>query len=90
MEKARQHCQVLQVGAQMINSRAFDDLSFSRMELRLPNGVRVIGLPANPETIRGFTGDVFLDEFAVHADDREIWAAVFPTLLRGDGELDVA
>jgi len=33
---------------------------------------------------------VLLDEFAMHAFDREIWAAMFPTLLRGDGELDVA
>lgn len=34
---------------------------------------RIIGLPANPETARGFTGDVLLDEFAMHAFDREIW-----------------
>ncbi len=26
----------------------------------------------------------------MHADDRDIWAAMFPTLLRGDGELDIA
>ncbi len=64
--------------------------SFKQMELRLPGGVKVIGLPANPQTARGFSGDLFLDEFAMHADDREIWAAMFPTLLRGDGELDVA
>ncbi len=31
------------------------------------------------------TGDVFLDEFAMHAFDRDIWAAMFPTLLRGQG-----
>ena len=52
--------------------------------------MRIIGLPANPMTARGFTGDVFLDEFAMHRDDRAIWAAVFPTILRGGGELDVA
>jgi len=33
---------------------------------------------------------VFLDEFAMHAFDRQIWAAMFPTVLRGDGELDIA
>jgi len=35
-------------------------------------------------------GDVFLDEFAMHSDDREIWAAMFPAVLRGNGELDIA
>ena len=90
MQKARQHCQTLQIAAREIKSRYLDDVAFKQLEIELPGGVRVIALPANPDTVRGFTGDVFLDEFAMHADDRDIWAAVFPTLLRGDGELDVA
>ena len=90
MQKARAHCQALQVAARHCNSDCLDGLSFKQLEIELPNGVRIIGLPANPQTVRGFTGDVFLDEFAMHADDREIWASIFPTLLRGDGELDVA
>lgn len=90
MQKARQHCQSLEVATRHCDSGFFDGTSYSRLEIGLPNGLRIIGLPANPETIRGFTGDVFLDEFAMHRDDRAIWAAVFPTLLRGDGELDVA
>ena len=42
----------------------------------MPGGVRVIGLPANPQTARGFTGDVLLDEFAKRAEDREVWAVL--------------
>ena len=90
MQKARQHCQALQIAVRHYNCDYLDGLSFKQLEIGLPNGVRIIGLPAKPETIRGFTGDVFLDEFAMHADDRAIWAAIFPTLLRGDGELDIA
>ncbi len=90
MQKAAQHCRTLQLAAQSLRSRYFNDTSFKQLEIELPNGVRIIGLPANPQTIRGFTGDVFLDEFAMHADDRAIWASIFPTLLRGDGELDIA
>jgi phage FluMu gp28-like protein len=90
MQKARQHCHALQVAARHCKSRLFEGMSTSQLEIALPNGIRIIGLPANPQTIRGFTGDVLLDEFAMHADDREIWASIFPTLLRGDGELDVA
>ncbi|HNO78595.1 MAG TPA: terminase family protein [Phycisphaerae bacterium] len=90
MAKARQHCQVLKIATELVDSDYFSGTSFKQLELRLPGGVKVIGLPANPQTARGFSGDLFLDEFAMHADDREIWAAMFPTLLRGDGELDVA
>lgn len=90
MQKARQHCEALKIATDYYDNRYFRDMSIKQLEIVLPGGVRVIGLPANPQTARGFTGDVFLDEFAMHADDRDIWAAMFPTLLRGDGELDVA
>lgn len=64
--------------------------TYQQLQITLPTGVRIIGLPANPDTARGFTGDVFLDEFGIHKDSRAIWAALFPTVLRGNGELDVA
>ena len=90
MQKVRQHCQALAVGHEFVGDRFFKGTSFRQLEVALPNGVRIVGLPANPQTARGFTGDVLLDEFAMHAFDREIWAAMFPTILRGGGELDVA
>jgi len=90
MLKARQHCKALNIAADFYGDRFFAGTSYQQLSIALPNGVRIIGLPANPQTLRGFTGDVLLDEFAMHRDDREIWAAVFPSVLRGDGELDVA
>lgn len=90
MLKVQQHCRALNIAARFRGEDCFNGTRFKQLTVELPKGVRIIGLPANPETVRGFTGDVFLDEFAMHRDDREIWAAVFPTLLRGDGELDVA
>lgn len=90
MRKAQQHCRALAIAAELSAEPFLDGVEYKHLEIRLPNGVRILGLPANPHTVRGFTGDVFLDEFAMHRDDREIWAAVFPTILRGDGEIDVA
>ncbi len=90
MDKARQHCQALKIATDYYDRNSFAGLNVKQLEIVLPTDVRIIGLPANPQTARGFTGDVFLDEFAMHSADREIWAAMFPTLLRGDGELDVA
>lgn len=90
MVKAREHCQALKIATDYYDDRFFRDLSIKQLEIHLPSGVRIIGLPANPLTARGYSGDVLLDEFAMHGADREIWAALLPTLLRGEGELDVA
>ena len=89
MAKVRQHCEAIRLMTGL-SSRQVRGSRTTRLEVLLPNGARVIGLPANPQTVRGFSGDVFLDEFAMHRDDRSIWGAIFPTILRGDGELDVA
>ncbi len=88
MQKARAHCQTLRLAAAYYDDRYFHGMSIKQLEIVLPGGLRVIGLPANPQTARGFTGDVFLDEFAMHMFDRDIWSALFPTVMRGEGELD--
>ena len=55
----------------------------NREECELANGNTVLSLPASPETVRGFSGDVYLDEFAMHRESREIWAALYPSITRG-------
>ncbi len=90
MDKMRRHCEALRIWYEWRGHGCFRNTSIRQLEMRLSGGVRIIGLPANPMTARGFTGDVFLDEFAMHLDDDAIWAALYPTILRGDGELDVA
>lgn len=47
------------------------------------NGARIIAMPANPDTIRGFSGDVVLDEFAFHRDAVKIWRAAMAIISRG-------
>lgn len=44
----------------------------------------VTALPANPDTARGYTRNIWLDEFAIHREDREIWAAIFPSITRSE------
>ncbi|MBI4719249.1 MAG: hypothetical protein HY763_15740 [Planctomycetes bacterium] len=90
MLKARQHCEALKIAADWHDEGWFGDLSMRQLEITLPGGVRIVGLPANPLTVRGYTGDVLLDEFAMHTADREIWAAMLPTVLRHDAEVDIA
>lgn len=53
------------------------------LEVVFPGGSRITALPANPDTARGFSANVFLDEFAFHRDSRAIWRALFPVISNG-------
>ena len=46
-------------------------------------GSRITALPANADTARGFSANVFLDEFAWHQNSRAIWGALFPVISAG-------
>jgi phage FluMu gp28-like protein len=48
-------------------------------EIAFVNGSRIIAIPANPSTARGYSANVILDEFAYHEDPDAIWAAMFPS-----------
>ena len=53
------------------------------LEVVFPHGSKITALPANPDTARGFSANVFLDEFAFHQDSRKIWKALFPVVSAG-------
>lgn len=56
------------------------DMDVRAMEVELPGGSKITALPANPDTARGFSANVLLDEFAFHRDSRAIWRALFPVI----------
>ena len=53
------------------------------LQLVFPRKNKITAIPANPETARGFSANVFLDEFAFHKDSRKIWTALFPVISAG-------
>ncbi|MDD2867701.1 terminase family protein [Neomegalonema sp.] len=59
------------------------DARYKALEVVLPGGSRITALPANPDTARGFSANVLLDEFAFHHDSRAIWKALFPVISAG-------
>ncbi|HUI42079.1 MAG TPA: terminase family protein, partial [Terriglobia bacterium] len=65
------------VAADWVPNRAFAGTSALQHEIRFGNGSRIIVLAANPDTARGYTGDVVLDEFAFHKDSQAIFTAVY-------------
>jgi phage FluMu gp28-like protein len=61
-------------------------------EIRWPNGSRLIAIPANPDTARGYSANLTLDEFAFHERPDAIWRAIYPSVtnpLRGELRLRV-
>lgn len=72
--------------------RAFIKAYEPRAELEVDNTTQltikgagtVVSVPANPSTIRGFTGDVYLDEVAHIRNAKDIIRAIAPSLTRQD------
>lgn len=85
MGKAAMHARAYNLAIEELESefRAEDKTSYKMLEINFPNGSRIVGLPANPDTARGWSANILLDEFALHRDSRAIWAALFPTVTRG-------
>jgi len=56
-----------------------------KAKVEFTNGSRIIALPNNPYTVRGYSGDVYLDEFAYFYGntDKDILAAIMPMISRG-------
>jgi phage FluMu gp28-like protein len=83
MEKVRMHLDALRTKFE------YEEIEFPKYEEKARqvsfshNGGRILALPANPDTIRGYTGDVVLNEFAFHRDPVKIWRAALAIVSRG-------
>ena len=49
-------------------------------EISWPNGSRLIAIPANPSTARGYSAHLVLDEFSEHEKPDEMWRSLYPTI----------
>ncbi len=80
-EGVQRHLKAYQMGFEALE---YDwDPKTKAQEVRLPGGSRITALPANPDTARGYSANVLLDEFAFHQDSRKIWQALFPVISAG-------
>jgi phage FluMu gp28-like protein len=83
MDKVASHLKAMGVMAELIDSHFMEGTLLKQLEARLSNGSVIYALPANPDTARGYSGNVTLDEFAFHQDAAKIYAALYPTVTRG-------
>lgn len=92
MKQVVKFCKSYGATLDLIESRWKDshdrDTDYLSLEIRLPNDSSILALPANPDTARGNSAHLWLDEFAIHQDSYEIWGAVYGLITRGY-ELDI-
>lgn len=74
------HClaQGVHLTAKNLDVGFFEKTKYRQLTLTLPNGSKLVGLPANPTTARGVHGNVTLDEFGHQIHARKIFTAIAP------------
>jgi phage FluMu gp28-like protein len=81
LEKAKQWAEWLsKEEPQVSEKKSGREARMKSGEIRFSNGSRIIALPAKPQTIRGYSANLILTEFAFHEDPEGIWRAVFPMI----------
>lgn len=80
VDQASKNIQAIGATAQMYDEPFIDEFGAATdiqvQRIQFPNGARILALPANPRTARGYPGNAILDEYAHHQDSYAIWAAV--------------
>lgn len=82
MEKVKMHVEAFQVALAGYEEQrgGVKEALLKVAEARFANGSRIIALPANPDTARGYSANLLLDEFALHEDPDGIWRAIYPSI----------
>ena len=81
MLKARDHDEAFRMAvAAYLERRESSETLLKQAEMRWPNGSRLIAIPANPNTARGYSANLLLDEFAFHENPDAIWRAIYPSI----------
>ncbi|MCH9845097.1 MAG: terminase family protein [Alphaproteobacteria bacterium] len=62
------------------NSNVIGTIKYSKNDITLAGGSRITALPANEDAARGFSANLYLDEFAFHQNDEKIWQALYPVI----------
>ena len=81
MQKARKWAEAVKATVDSYDElRDSANALLARAEIRFANGARIVAIPANPDTARGYSANLILDEFAIHERPFDIWAAIYPSI----------
>lgn len=88
--KAKRFCSEFAGMESEISQGFFKKTEMQEHTIKLPNGSRMIAIAGNPDTARGYTGDIVLDEFAHHQKPAEIFTAAYRQVTLGDYAMLIA
>jgi phage FluMu gp28-like protein len=81
MEKAKQWAEAFSLAtADYFEERDHSEALIKSAEIRWGNGSRMLALPANANTARGYSANLILDEFAFHDNPDLIWRGIYPSI----------
>lgn len=81
MRKAQEWAEAFELALEAAEVReAGEESLLKSAEIQFPNGSRILALPANPNTARGYSANLILDEFAFHENPNAIWRAIYPSI----------
>lgn len=92
MRKAKQWAEAVNLALEGYEEIRHKEEVMTRAEIHFGNGSRIVAIPANPDTARGYSANLVLDEFAIHERPWEIWAAIYPSItnpLSGEKKLRI-
>lgn len=72
------------------NEGFFSNSEILQHSIVFNNESRIIAIPARPDTARGYSGDIILDEFAHHQTPDEIFTAAYRQITMGDYSMLIA
>lgn len=90
-EGVKLHLKAFDIGFESEESsfRLSDGSNVKNLEIITKYGSKISALPANADTARGYSRNVFLDEFAYHENSYKIWSALFPVISRSGLKLRI-
>jgi len=77
------YASVIDAAARDLGERVFDEEKHAAQVVEFANGRRIHSLSSNPDAQAGKRGDRVLDEFALHKDQRKMWAIAYPGITWG-------
>lgn len=86
-EKWKEWAEAFKVSiADYVEDRETPEALLKSATMTFPHGTRVIAVPGRPDTVRGFSANILLTEFAFFEDPDKTWRAILPSVtnqLRG-------
>lgn len=84
IEDCKLWARVMDLAAQDLGEQVIDpEKKLSAYVLQFASGRRIHSMSSNPDAQAGKRGSRILDEFALHADQRKLWAIAYPGITWG-------